>query len=58
MELEHLRQQAEKIVNLSSHMNTAFPYGNDAEHLLLCIMAGLQDAYVSGMTSKTTKTKP
>ena len=58
MEIEQLRTQAEKVVNLSSHMNTAFPYGHDNEHLILCIMAGLKDAYVSGVTSATTKTKP
>lgn len=58
MELEQLRQQAEKIVNLAAHMNTAFPYGHDTEHLILCIMAGLQNSYVSGVTSQLTKTEP
>ena len=58
MELDQLRTQAEKVVNLASHMNTAFPYGHDNEHLILCIMAGLKDAYVSGHVSGTTKTKP
>ena len=58
MEIEQLREQAEKVIALSKKFDESFPYGHTNEHLILCIMAGLKDAYVSGLTSSITHTEP
>ena len=55
---DQLREKAEKVIALSKRMEEAFPYGYADEHLLMCIMAGLHDSYISGVVSGETKTKP
>lgn len=46
---EQLRKQADKVVALSQRMEEVFPFGYSDEHLLVCIMAGLHDAFCQGV---------
>lgn len=54
MIIDILREQAEKVIALEKRMEEAFPYGNVEEQRILCIMAGLQDAYSSGLMKSQT----
>ncbi len=50
--MEELSQKVKKIIDLHSHMNTAWPK-LDEQNLHVAIMAGIQDAYVDGQKVKS-----
>lgn len=47
MSLESLQKEGEKVMKLIKLMDETFPQ-NKGQHVLICVMAGIKDAYRAG----------